>query len=101
MTQGGIDAEQVKHLGKLARLELSPEEVADYTLQLEQILGAITLISAVAADHVPPTSHPIPMENVYREDVAVRGLEINDFASGAPSFEDDRFRVPRILGEPG
>jgi Asp-tRNA(Asn)/Glu-tRNA(Gln) amidotransferase C subunit len=41
------------------------------------------------------------MENVYREDIAVRGLEINDFASGAPSFEDDRFRVPRILGEPG
>ena len=64
MTQGGIDAEQVKHLGKLARLELSPEEVADYTLQLEQILGAITSISAVAADHIPPTSHPIPMENM-------------------------------------
>lgn len=101
MTQGGIDAEQVKHLGKLARLELSPEEVEHYTVQLEQILGAITSISAVAADHIPPTSHPIPMENVYREDIAVRGLEINDFARAAPSFEDDRFRVPRILGEPG
>ncbi len=99
MTQGGINAEQVMHLGKLARLELTPEEVEHYTLQLEQILGAIASISAVAAEGIPPTSHPIAMENVYREDIALPGLEIGDFAGGAPAFEGNRFRVPRILGE--
>lgn len=87
------------HLGKLARLELTDIEVDHYTLQLEQILGAIASISSVAAEDIPPTSHPIPMENVYREDVALPGLLQADFVPGAPSFEDDRFRVPRILGE--
>ena len=96
----GIDQDLVVHLGKLARLELTDVEVEHYTLQLEQILGAITSISEVAADDIPPTSHPIPMENVYREDVAMPGLLREDFVPGAPSFEDDRFRVPRILGEP-
>jgi aspartyl-tRNA(Asn)/glutamyl-tRNA(Gln) amidotransferase subunit C len=100
MTQGGINADQVMHLGKLARLELTPEEVEHYTLQLEQILSAITLITAVAVENIPPTSHPIPMENVYREDIALPGLKIEDFVNGAPAFEDGRFRVPRILGEP-
>jgi aspartyl-tRNA(Asn)/glutamyl-tRNA(Gln) amidotransferase subunit C len=96
----GIDQDLVVHLGKLARLELTDVEGEHDTLQLEQILGAITSISEVAADDIPPTSHPIPMENVYREDRAMPGLLPEDFVPGAPSFEDDRFRVPRILGEP-
>ncbi|MCH9677573.1 MAG: Asp-tRNA(Asn)/Glu-tRNA(Gln) amidotransferase subunit GatC [Candidatus Nanopelagicales bacterium] len=100
MTQDGINAEQVRHLGKLARLELTSEEVEHYAAQLEQILSAITSISAVATQEIPPTSHPIPMENVYRDDLALPGLELADFVPGAPAFEDDRFRVPRILGEP-
>jgi aspartyl-tRNA(Asn)/glutamyl-tRNA(Gln) amidotransferase subunit C len=62
----GIDQDLVVHLGKLARLELTDVEVEHYTLQLEQILGAITSIREVAADDIPPTSHPIPMVNVYR-----------------------------------
>lgn len=95
----GIDQDLVVHLGKLARLELTDLEVEHYTLQLEQILGAIASISEVAAADIPPTSHPIPLENVYREDVAMPGLLHEDFVPGAPSFEDDRFRVPRILGE--
>lgn len=95
----GINEDLVVHLGKLARLELTDTEVKHYTMQLEQILSAIASISEVAVANIPPTSHPIPMENVYREDVALPGLLHEDFVSGAPSFEDDRFRVPRILGE--
>jgi aspartyl-tRNA(Asn)/glutamyl-tRNA(Gln) amidotransferase subunit C len=99
-TDTGINRDQVVHLGRLARLELTEVEVDHYTLQLEQILGAIAAISTVATDDIPPTSHPIALENVYREDVAVPGLLQEDFVGWAPSFEDDRFRVPRILGEP-
>ncbi len=88
------------HLGRLARLELTESEVDHYTEQLGQILGAIEAISDVAADDIPPTSHPIPVVNVYREDVALPGLDREDFAVGAPAWEDDRFLVPRILDEP-
>ena len=88
------------HLGRLARLELTESEVDHYTEQLGLILGAIEAISDVAADDIPPTSHPIPVVNVYREDVALPGLDREDFAVGAPAWEDDRFLVPRILDEP-
>jgi len=88
------------HLGRLARLELTESEGDHYTEQLGQILGAIEAISDVAADDIPPTSHPIPVVNVYREDVALPGLDREDFAVGAPAWEDDRFLVPRILDEP-
>lgn len=95
-----IDRDHVMHLGRLARLELSESEVSHYTEQLDQILGAIALISEVAAEDIPPTSHPIPMTNVFREDIPVPGLDRSDVAAGAPSWEDNRFLVPRILDEP-
>lgn len=95
-----IDRDQVMHLGRLARLELSESELSHYTEQLDQILGAIALISEVAVDDIPPTSHPIPMTNVFREDIPVAGLDRDDVAAGAPAWEDDRFLVPRILDEP-
>ncbi len=95
-----IDRDQVIHLGRLARLELTEDEVAHYTEQLDQILGAIAAISEVAADDIPPTSHPMPMTNVFREDIPVAGLDRADVAAGAPAWQDDRFLVPRILDEP-
>lgn len=95
-----IDREQVVHLGRLARLELSESEVAHYTEQLDQILGAIAAISEVAAEDIPPTSHPIPMTNVFRDDIPTPGLDRSVVAEGAPAWEDDRFLVPRILDEP-
>jgi aspartyl-tRNA(Asn)/glutamyl-tRNA(Gln) amidotransferase subunit C len=95
-----LDRDQVMHLGRLARLELTESEADHYTEQLGQILGAIEAISDVAADDIPPTSHPIPVVNVYREDVALPGLDREDFSAGAPAWEDDRFLVPRILDEP-
>jgi len=88
------------HLGRLARLELSEEEVVHYTEQLDQILGAIASISEVAAESIPPTSHPIPMTNVFRDDIPVAGLDRDEVAAGAPAWEDNRFLVPRILDDP-
>lgn len=95
-----IDRDQVMHLGRLARLELSETELIHYTEQLDQILGAIASISLVAADDIPPTSHPIPMTNVFREDIPVPGLDRLEVSAGAPAWEDERFLVPRILDDP-
>ena len=65
-----ITREQVQHLAHLARLELTDEETAHYTDQLSAIVEAVERVSEVAADDIPPTSHPVPMTNVFREDVA-------------------------------
>ena len=94
-----ITREEVEHLARLARLELTEDETAHYADQLSAIVDAVARVSQVAADDIPPTSHPIPVTNVFREDVARPGLNRDDVAAGAPAWEDERFRVPRILGE--
>lgn len=94
-----IDRAEVEHLAHLARLELSAEEISHYAEQLDAIVAAVARVSEVAAADIPPTSHPIPLVNVYREDVAKPGLPRDLIKAGAPAWEDDRFRVPRILDE--
>ncbi|MDA2988333.1 MAG: Asp-tRNA(Asn)/Glu-tRNA(Gln) amidotransferase subunit GatC [Actinomycetota bacterium] len=94
-----ISREEVQHLAHLARLELTDEETAHYAEQLSAIVDAVARVSDVAAQDIPPTSHPIPVTNVFREDVAKPGLPRDEVAAAAPSWEDDRFKVPRILGE--
>ena len=56
-------------------------------------------MSEVAADDIPPTSHALPLTNVFRTDVVRPSLPREDVLAGAPAAENDRFRVPRILGE--
>lgn len=94
-----ITRSEVQHLARLARLDLSPDELDHYAAQLDVILQSVARVSEVVADDIPPTSHPIPMENVFREDVSRPGLDRATVAAGAPAWEDDRFRVPRILDE--
>ncbi|MFA7323777.1 MAG: Asp-tRNA(Asn)/Glu-tRNA(Gln) amidotransferase subunit GatC [Candidatus Nanopelagicales bacterium] len=94
-----ISRADVAHLGRLARLELTEQELDHYSTQLDVILHAVARISEVAADDIPPTSHPVPMENVYRADVVVPGVDRSEVFASAPAHEDDRFRVPRILDE--
>ena len=95
----GISRADVAHLGRLARLNLTDDELDHYAVQLHAVLEAVSRVSEVATADVPATSHPIPLENVFRDDVARPGLPRDAVAAGAPSWEDDRFRVPRILDE--
>ena len=94
-----ITRDQVAHLARLARLALTDEELDHYAEQLDVILTSVARVGEVAADDVPPTSHPLPLVNVTRPDVAKPGLTADDALSGAPAVEDERFRVPRILDE--
>ena len=79
-------------------LEL-PGSLDHYAEQLGVILGAVAQVAEVAADDVPATSHPMPLVNVFREDVPRPSLTNEEALSGAPSVESERFRVPRILDE--
>ncbi|OXM63749.1 Asp-tRNA(Asn)/Glu-tRNA(Gln) amidotransferase subunit GatC [Amycolatopsis vastitatis] len=94
-----ISRDEVAHLAKLARLAVTDDELDVFAGQLDQILDSVAKVSEVAADEVPPTSHAVPLTNVFRQDVVVPGLSQQQALAGAPAAEDGRFRVPRILGE--
>ncbi|MGZ4428046.1 MAG: Asp-tRNA(Asn)/Glu-tRNA(Gln) amidotransferase subunit GatC [Nocardioidaceae bacterium] len=94
-----ISREEVAHLADLARIDLSDAELDHLAPQLAVILDAIKSISDVAADDVPPTSHALPLTNVFRDDVVRPCLTPEEALSGAPEVEEQRFSVPRILGE--
>lgn len=94
-----LSPEDVANLGRLARIDLSPEEVAHLGTQLEGILDYVAEVSQVAADDIPPSSHALPLTNVFRPDKIEPSLPVADVLAAAPASEQDRFRVPRILDE--
>ena len=94
-----ISRDEVAHLANLARIELRPDELDRLSGQLEVILGSVAQVREVAGDDVPATSHPLPLINVTRPDAPRPGLSAEQALAGAPSAQDQRFRVPRILEE--
>jgi aspartyl-tRNA(Asn)/glutamyl-tRNA(Gln) amidotransferase subunit C len=95
----GITRDEVAHLADLARIDLSDAELDHLAPQLTVILEAVASIQGVAGDDVPPTTHTLPLTNVFRDDVVVPCLTAEDALSGAPEVEQQRFRVPHILGD--
>ena len=89
----------MRHLGVLARIQLSDEEVDRLTGQLDAIVDNIAKVSEVATPDVAATSHPIPLENVFRPDVPGDLLTPAQVLQNAPDAADGRFRVTAILGE--
>ena len=94
-----LSPDDVAALARLARIEMTEEELVHLAPQLDVILESVASVSGVAADDIPPTSHALPLTNVFRADVVRPSLPVADVLAGAPASEQDRFRVPRILGE--
>lgn len=94
-----IGRDDVAHLARLARLAVTEEELDLFAGQLDVILGAVARVGEVAAADIPPTTHAVPLSNVLRPDIVVPSLPRDAVLAGAPSVEDDKFRVPRILSE--
>ncbi|GAA3433136.1 Asp-tRNA(Asn)/Glu-tRNA(Gln) amidotransferase subunit GatC [Kutzneria kofuensis] len=94
-----ISRDEVAHLARLARLAVTDDELDLFAGQLDAILNAVAQVSEVSQQDVPPTSHAVPLTNVFREDVVRPSLTQQQALSGAPAAEEGRFRVPRILGE--
>jgi aspartyl-tRNA(Asn)/glutamyl-tRNA(Gln) amidotransferase subunit C len=86
-------------VARLARLALSEEELGRYTTQLAAVLEHAADMASLEIEGVPPTAHPFPLANVFREDVPRPCLDRDEVLSQAPDVEDHRFRIPRILGE--
>lgn len=89
----------MRHLGVLARIQLNDEEVQSLTGQLDAIVDNIAKVSEVATPDVVATSHPIPLENVFRPDAVQQQLTREQVLQNAPDQADGRFRVTAILGE--
>ena len=90
----GITREEVLHVAKLARLELTDDEVERLTGELGAILGAVSKVAELDLSDVPPTSHPLDLVNAWREDEPRESLGLDEVFANAPQREGDLFRVP-------
>ena len=80
-----ITREEVAHLARLSRLALSEDELDQFAGQLDVIIAAVARVQEVAADGIPPTTHAVPVTNVYRDDTIVPPLGAEVALSQAPS----------------
>ena len=87
----------IEKVARLARLELSEEEKVTFGDQLEQILNYMEQLNRIDTTGVEPTSHAIPIHNVYREDEVKHSLSQEEVLAIAPDEEDGHFKVPRII----
>ena len=89
-----ITREQVLHVAKLAHLDLTDEEVDRFREQLSAILDAVSKVSELDLADVPPTSHPLELVNVWRDDEPWPSLPLAEAFANAPERDGDFFRVP-------
>jgi aspartyl-tRNA(Asn)/glutamyl-tRNA(Gln) amidotransferase subunit C len=90
----GISREEVLHVARLARLELTDDEVARFQEQLSAILEAVSTVSELDLFDVPPTAHPLEIQNAWAEDEPRPSLTHDEAFANAPDGDGDYFRVP-------
>lgn len=94
-----ITRDEVAHLARLSRIAMTDGELDALAGELDVILAAVAQVGEVAAADVPPTSHVLPLTNVFRADVVRPSLPREEVLAMAPEVDQDRFSVPRILDE--
>ncbi len=94
-----ISAAEVTHVARLARLELTADELERYTGQLASMLEHFRDIDGLDLGGVEPMTRPYPLANVLRPDIEGPCLDRDEVLAMAPAAEGGRFRVPPILGE--
>jgi aspartyl-tRNA(Asn)/glutamyl-tRNA(Gln) amidotransferase subunit C len=92
-----LTREEVLHIAHLARIALSDDDVAKFQTQLSGILDHFEALKQLDTEDVPPTSHPLPLENVMRADEVRPSLPVEDVLANAPLAEDGAFRVRAVL----
>jgi len=89
-----ISRDEVLHVARLARLELTDAELDRFAEQLSAILDAVGKVAELELDGVEPTSHPLDLVNVWAEDEPGACLDVDEALANAPDREGDSFRVP-------
>ncbi len=99
MGDGSLTREDAAYVARLARIDLTEEELDLYAVQLAAVLDHAASVAALDTSGVAPTAHPLPLRNVLRPDEPRPSLPRDEILAQAPAVEDGRFKVPRILGE--
>ena len=92
-----LTREEVLHIARLARIGLSEGDVAKFQEQLSEIFDHFQELQGLDTEGVPPTSHPLPLENVMRSDQAKPSLAQEEVLANAPLAEEGAFRVRAVL----
>lgn len=94
-----ISKEEVTRLAGLARIALTEEEIERFAQELNVVANAVATVGEIVEEDTPATSHPVPLENVWREDEVGPVSDRDELLDAAPEAEDGQYRVPQILGE--
>jgi len=93
-----LSADEIRKVASLARLELSPVELAKMTEQLSAILDYFDQLKQVPTGGVEPLAHPLNVHNVFRDDVIEPSLPLERVLANAPATDGPFFKVPKVLG---
>ena len=88
---------EVEHVARLARLDLSEPELDTFTVQMDAILAYVEKLNALDTEGIIPTSHAVPMENAFREDVVRPSIGIDNALANAPARVESFFAVPKVI----
>lgn len=94
-----IDEAMVRHVALLSRLTFSGQEIEEFTDNLNRILEYVDKLNELDTQEVKPTSHSLPMANVFRGDEARPSLSAEEALKNAPEKEKNCFKVPKIIQE--
>jgi aspartyl-tRNA(Asn)/glutamyl-tRNA(Gln) amidotransferase subunit C len=94
-----IDAEQVRKVAKLSRLELTEQEIEEFAGQLSAIIEYVEKMNELDTDNVKPLAHCLPVSNVFRTDQVKESLGTEKTLANAPQQDGDYFKVPKILDD--
>lgn len=92
-----VSHQTVRHVAHLARLAMQEEDLEKFSLQLNDILSYFTKIDNVNTDGVSGTFYPLPLANVYRDDLEKESLPVEDTLANAPLREKGFFKMPKII----
>lgn len=92
-----ISQEEVEHVARLARLELTAHEAATFTGQMDAILAYVEKLNELDTANIVPTAHAVPMENAFRDDEVRPSLGTDIALANAPERVEGFFRVPRVI----
>ncbi|RCX16588.1 aspartyl/glutamyl-tRNA(Asn/Gln) amidotransferase subunit C [Anaerobacterium chartisolvens] len=92
-----ITKETIEHVANLARLNLSEQEKEKLTLEMASIISYVDKLNELDTEGIQPTSHVLPVQNVFREDICSQSFDRDTILSNAPSSEDGCFKVPKVV----
>jgi len=92
-----LSEDEVRYVAELARMSLTSEEIEKFAQELSSILGSFDMLTEVNTDDVPPTTHPLSLQNIFREDIGEPSFTLADVVANAPKVEGGFFKVKPVL----